>query len=59
MKLREYLDYKGITVLEFAKAHDIHFTTVFKWLKGTFKPNKFYREVVRKATRGKVKDEDW
>ncbi len=59
MKLKDYLTSKGISVLTFAQKNEINYANVFYWLKGTHKPNKFYQEILRKATQGKVTQADW
>ena len=59
MQLREYLTVKGLTGLQFAKLHGIGYSNVYYWMRGRHKPNKFYIEMIRKATRNKVREEDW
>lgn len=59
MKLREWLTESKMTVQNFSLLVDAERGTVFHWLAGRFKPNKFYMAKIQKITMGKVKKEDF
>lgn len=59
MQLKEYLETSGILPKEFARETDIGLQNLYYWMRGRFKPNKFYQNLIKKATKGKVTEKDW
>lgn len=59
MNLRSYLTRNKLEIKEFAEKYNLPLQNVHYWVKGTFRPNRFYRDIIEKATGGDVKKEDW
>lgn len=59
MKLKDYLEKYDIEPKEFARIADVSLQNVYYWMRGKFKPNKFYQKILHKATKGRVTESDW
>jgi predicted transcriptional regulator len=59
MQLKNYLKAENIDIKQFAEKSDIALQNLYYWMRGTFKPNKFYQRLISEATNGKVTSRDW
>lgn len=59
MKLSDYLLHKQLSVKQFAEKNGFGIQNVYYWMRGAFKPNKFHKLLIDKATKGQVTDKDW
>ncbi len=59
LELQKWIKRQDLEVSEFAATIDLHKQTVYNWLNGKYKPTKHFRAIIRNATNGKIKPEDW
>lgn len=59
MKLKEYLEEKGIDAKDFARSSGLSLQNIYYWMRGTHIPIGPYISIIQRATKGAVKKEDW
>lgn len=59
MKLRKWLDKKGISVPKFAEMIDAKKSTVYNWTTKHQAPSRIFMKRVIEETKGEVTQKDW
>ena len=64
MTLKEYIQSKGLTATAFARTIGVETSTVTRWMHGELTPSTLHMRRIEKATRKRVKaddflDDDW
>lgn len=59
MKLKEFLDLKGIRPYKWADENQLNRSRVYEWLTGEVTPTLDYIMKIKKATNGAVGPDDW
>lgn len=59
MQLKDYLKREKLDAKDFAIKAKVSLQNVYYWMRGTYKPNKFYMAILAEATNGKVTEKDW